>query len=177
LPEKTCPQCKELKSRSEFYKNKANKDGLGSYCKFCWKIITAKFQKTSKGQAIQKRYYTSEQGKEKRRLREKRYLQTENGKNKKSESKKRRYYRDVEYQRLKNNSKYHKISTNILKQIKEKYPTCQMCNTDKNLSFDHKHPIKLGGKSTKENLWILCRTCNGWKSDRLFLPGGGILVG
>ena len=32
---KECRRCKEVKLLTDFYKNKANKDGLGSYCKPC----------------------------------------------------------------------------------------------------------------------------------------------
>lgn len=53
---------------------------------------------------------------------------------------------------------------------------CQMCGSNENLQFDHMHPVKHGGKGTLENLQILCQVCNRFKSDRLFLPGGGMLV-
>jgi hypothetical protein len=32
---KECTKCKEVKPLTDFYKNKANKDGRGSYCKPC----------------------------------------------------------------------------------------------------------------------------------------------
>jgi len=35
MNEKQCTKCKEVKPLSEFYKHKAGKDGLTSYCKSC----------------------------------------------------------------------------------------------------------------------------------------------
>jgi hypothetical protein len=38
MEEKKCYKCKEIKSYSEFYKNKSNKDGLSGYCKKCQSV-------------------------------------------------------------------------------------------------------------------------------------------
>lgn len=35
------------------------------------------------------------------------------------------------------------------------------------LEFEHLLPRSLGGLTTEENLWIACRTCNGFKSDQV----------
>ena len=45
---KTCGQCKEDKSVSEFYANPSNKDGLQYMCKTCHRINTAKWKKNNK---------------------------------------------------------------------------------------------------------------------------------
>ena len=45
---KQCFRCKIYKSKREFYKNKANKDGLYSYCKSCHVIATKKWKKENK---------------------------------------------------------------------------------------------------------------------------------
>jgi hypothetical protein len=42
LKEKTCPQCKKMKSVDGFSKDKKNRDGLNYYCKVC----TSKYQKS-----------------------------------------------------------------------------------------------------------------------------------
>lgn len=53
---------------------------------------------------------------------------------------------------------------------------CAICGSSESLELDHKHPIIRGGKTTPDNLWTLCRSCNAFKNDRLMTPGGGILV-
>lgn len=47
---------------------------------------------------------------------------------------------------------------------------CQLCGAkapDVSLEIDHKHPFSKGGPTTDENLWVLCKTCNVGKSDRI----------
>lgn len=46
---KRCSKCKTYKSKSEFYKSKADKSGLCSYCKVCNAIVTKKWRKENKG--------------------------------------------------------------------------------------------------------------------------------
>ena len=64
---KTCSKCKIEKSRSEFYKNQAQRDGLNGWCKECRK----KHQQTEVGKATQRRanqkYYQTDVGKGARR--------------------------------------------------------------------------------------------------------------
>lgn len=38
MNDKKCPDCGELKSRDDFYRNKSAHDGLTSYCKPCWAV-------------------------------------------------------------------------------------------------------------------------------------------
>ena len=45
---KRCSKCKISKSNSEFYKSKADKSGLCSYCKVCNNAATKKWQKENK---------------------------------------------------------------------------------------------------------------------------------
>ncbi len=42
---KECRRCKEVKPLTDFYKNKANKDGLGTYCKPCSNRISNEWRK------------------------------------------------------------------------------------------------------------------------------------
>jgi hypothetical protein len=64
---KLCNKCKELKSTSEFYRNRTRPDGFGSQCKQCVKdhMITV----TEKKQLYRKKYYqrpeVKERGKQK----------------------------------------------------------------------------------------------------------------
>ena len=44
---------------------------------------------------------------------------------------------------------------------------CVNCGSTKNLEFDHKIPISKGGKTTFNNVQLLCRSCNRRKRDRI----------
>src|SRR5437588_6451293 len=43
---KTCPDCKQPKPPEEFYRSKASKDGLSSYCQPCTKDRSKQSEKT-----------------------------------------------------------------------------------------------------------------------------------
>lgn len=42
---------------------------------------------------------------------------------------------------------------------------CQYCNSVENLEIDHIIPVSKGGTNDRKNLQLLCRTCNGIKSN------------
>src|SRR6185369_16217462 len=49
---------------------------------------------------------------------------------------------------------------------------CGYCHTPEKLigmpmEFDHLLPEALGGPTTRENLWLACTRCNGFKGDRI----------
>lgn len=46
--EKTCPRCKQLKPASDYYRNKATRDGLYSRCKVCHCETTSKWSAANK---------------------------------------------------------------------------------------------------------------------------------
>ncbi len=58
----------------------------------------------------------------------------------------------------------NKTFKNKLLETKPK-KVCRYCRSTENLTYDHKHPLTKGGKDTKENIQVLCFTCNGMKSD------------
>ena len=51
--------------------------------------------------------------------------------------------------------------------------TCQMCGINRKdgaiLEIDHIHPVSRGGTNDPKNLQVLCRECNGGKSNRIVL--------
>ncbi len=47
---------------------------------------------------------------------------------------------------------------------------CVICNSARNLHFDHIIPVSKGGGNCHENIQILCQTCNLKKSDKI-APG------
>ena len=81
---KRCPKCKQIKSLSEFYKNRSEYDGLDGYCKSCRKIFVANYQKTERGKLINRKagekWRHTEQGKRVYKIYQKRYRQSEKGK-------------------------------------------------------------------------------------------------
>ena len=42
---------------------------------------------------------------------------------------------------------------------------CAKCGSTENLEFDHRQPYSKGGTSSKENIQLLCSSCNEIKSD------------
>jgi hypothetical protein len=71
--EKTCPKCKVVKDYSDFYKSKAEYDGLSSYCKLCAQAATKEYRekhpekvRASQRKSGRKRYTT--EGRRKRYL-------------------------------------------------------------------------------------------------------------
>jgi len=43
--------------------------------------------------------------------------------------------------------------------------SCQVCGFVQDLTIDHKIPLSKGGSNDTNNLWTLCRKCNGKKKD------------
>ena len=66
--------------------------------------------------------------------------------------------------------KWFNISNKLRYKILLKYKsTCQLCGAkapEARVEVDHIIPQAKGGKSTEDNLWVLCGTCNSGKKDR-----------
>ena len=138
---------------------------------------TKKYQQTEHGKQVLKVYRESPEGKASVNAASKRYRQTERGNEKKRAYERKRYQEHLEYYRLKNRArKSNGASIEVLKQVQERDKVCQLCHTDQDLQFDHKHPVSYGGKGTLDNLQLLCGTCNNFKSNNFFLPDGGMIV-
>lgn len=174
---KRCPKCDTQKDESEFSKDKSKCDGLQSYCKPCDSKRQVAWIKTKQGSKTHKQYQASEQGKTAINAASKKYKQTERGREKKRAYERKRYRENLDYYRLKNIArKSNGATVAILRQVRERDKVCQLCKTDKDLQFDHIWPVSLGGLGTLKNLQLLCEPCNSFKSNNLFLPGGGMLV-
>lgn len=52
------------------------------------------------------------------------------------------------------------ITAAVKKAVYLRDKVCQKCGTKYGLQYDHRKPYALGGKSTKENIRLLCRNCN-----------------
>lgn len=77
---KRCSQCKQIKPLSDFYKNKAQKDGHRSYCKKCHIIFNRRYNKTEKCKAAKRKYNQSKKGQIYFKQYYEQYKQSENGK-------------------------------------------------------------------------------------------------
>jgi len=159
----TCSKCGKEKPLDAFHKQKGRQLGLRSQCKCCHNAKVRECEKT-------------EQGKKVRRNKQRRMLQTDKFKKRNKERSLRIYYSDPEYYRMKQRSRYHGVAVGIIKEVYDRDKVCQMCGTNTNLTIDHMHPHSRGGIGAIDNLQLLCRSCNGWKSDRLVLPGGGVML-
>lgn len=60
---KRCSACKEVKSESDFAKNKFSKDGLQTACKKCDRIRCQKYRKTKEGKESSKKAHRKEEAK------------------------------------------------------------------------------------------------------------------
>ena len=68
MPNKHCPRCGRDLPTSEFWRDKARHDGLGSICKHChYEYYNKKKNYTAAAKACQLRYWRSPKGKRKKR--------------------------------------------------------------------------------------------------------------
>jgi 5-methylcytosine-specific restriction enzyme A len=49
-------------------------------------------------------------------------------------------------------------------------PWCSVCGSQEDLTCDHIVPLSQGGWSTRSNMKVVCRRCNGRKRDRADVP-------
>ncbi len=125
-----------------------------------------------------KKYQQTVTGKASSRASVKKYRKTDKGRAVRRTTWRRHRAKNVEWYRLKSKAWNHGLKTIDLIELFGKQPVCGLCGIAKNLSLDHMMPTARGGASTKDNLQVLCLSCNVWKSDKLFLAdGSGYLVG
>lgn len=74
---KQCPRCKEIKTISEFSKDRTCTDSLDCYCKVCRNAVVKQYQQTEKGKASIKRYAQSDKRKAYQKAYQKQYQRTE----------------------------------------------------------------------------------------------------
>lgn len=137
---KTCSQCKENKSVSEFYRRLASVDGFQFICKDCARILGRGWTRDH-----------AQKNREKVRAWE------------------RANPERVRLQRIgKNYTRRHilggQISSTILERVlaRDRY-MCGICKkrvTRSELEFDHILPISLGGSHTESNLQVAHSKCN-----------------
>lgn len=178
----TCVGC-----NGEFFTHEGNSCKDGNFrCKRCannWR--NRNWRLTETGKAHDRRHYETRKeraskwckdNKERANANVRKYSRSAKGKEVNKRKSRKRYWADPEYYRKKAIARNHGIVFELYEQLLERQPQCQLCGSNENLTLDHIHPVSRGGKSVIENLQILCLPCNSFKSNRLFLPDGGMIV-
>lgn len=167
--------CDLCGDKSYRMRRRKGSDGL-LRCDECKKVRDRQhklnYNKSEKGKEAQFRY----RGSSKQRSCMERFKKSDKGYVLSRKHCKIRYWRDPEGARLRVTSQRLGLEKTILYKVMKRDRVCQLCGINNNLEFDHIHPLKHGGKSTVENLQLLCQSCNKFKSDRLFLPSGGMML-
>jgi hypothetical protein len=158
-----------MKDDSNFYKNKAMKEGLSHYCKECDNERGKKYINKEAQKKRSKRWYENNRSltieraiKWEKENKEKHYLFTKNYKRKNPEI----YTLNKNKRRAK--QKETDITMAYLKQLKEETENCPLCGAKLNninyhpnqYHLDHIIPIGINGKHMKNNVRYICGKCN-----------------
>lgn len=145
-PTKTCPVCGQTKSRTEFYKNKSNQDGIGSICKEC--------AKDSKKRAY---WRDPEQGRNKSRGNYQKYKPAIREAKKAWVQRRRDQTGEAIFSRY---------DWSVVKQVYGR--KCVYCgNSTRTLFMEHYVPVIAGGKTSRKNIVPACQSCNSSKRSRM----------
>ena len=162
---KTCKTCKEDKPLLEYYKTP---DGYYyGTCKCCHIGKVRKHRET---------YAATPRSREKKREYRRKWLQTDAGRMWNTKRCAKRRNADPVYHNLKRAARDAGTEISILLVVKERDKGCRLGGATEDLQIDHIFPQSLGGLGTENNLQMLCRDCNLFKSDNLLLPNGGIMI-
>jgi hypothetical protein len=171
LNSKVCKICNKNEPSNEFYKNKANKDGLHSYCKKCVieKSRINNQKNPEKHRESRRKAESTEHGKSvKRKMNEK--IRKE-GKYRKWQSENRNKIK--EYNEKWKFHKSHDISNEELDMIYEYTNNscmyCGMTEADSIQEFNqklHKDHAYNNGSDGIDNCVLACKSCNSSKHDK-----------
>lgn len=165
---KTCRLCQQSLPTSEFYKSKANRDGLGAYCRKCnaQKVREWAERNPDRHQAIVKKSNASQR--HNIAAHHKAHRQQLNARSRQFQREHPERY--AEYTRMRmhrkrsNGGKYTKDEWNALC---AKYGNrCACCGCDGKLTVDHIVPVVHGGSNSIDNIQPLCALCNSKKGTR-----------
>lgn len=169
---KLCCSCKETKPITEFTKSSKSKDGLQHKCKQCDRIrLHDAYVKNRENKIARAKAYNAAH-KDERREYKKKYNKEYAANNL---SRLREYHRS--YQKA-NTDRYNAYSRNrraikklapgshtiqdvtLLRELQRHRCAICKCSVKKQYHVDHIYPLFFGGSNGKENLQILCPTCN-----------------
>lgn len=168
---KVCRRCKNNLPFSSFYAQRANKDGLGSYCKECNRAKQYEWRKENpeRFKAIRKRDYDTHRERHLRNA--KKYRQDPQAIARRQTILRRfqKQYPDryAEYERIRSHRKraagaaYTKAEWDAL--CAKYNHRCLCCGATRKLTVDHVVPISKGGSNTIDNIQPLCISCNSSK--------------
>lgn len=199
---KLCHSCKEIKSITEFYKDKRSKDGLHSYCKGCMVQYMAQYRTKNKETLIKYSAEYRTKNKEVIAVKHAEYIVEYRAKNKEAIKERDSQYRAKNKEIIKeSNSQYRAKNKEAISNSKKEWYSknkdkaityrrnrrskkrlapgshtskdilmlrelqrhrCAICkgSVKKKYHVDHIYPLFSGGSNGKENLQILCPTCN-----------------
>lgn len=178
---KTCPNCDRSKFVTEFYKNKAMKDGLGNVCKDCQKAYNKNWAENNPEHRAEINKKSSLKNRDKRLEKNKaRYRATPIEKirakavlyREKQREVMKRYraahpdkVRELERKRRAlENSSTGNFTQAEFKELCVYYGNiCLCCRKSMPLVADHVIPLIKGGSNSIENIQPLCFSCNAKK--------------
>ena len=199
---KVCTGCKEDKPLSFYHKDKCRKDGLACKCKACKSLVFKSQPEKSRKNHIA----SSKRWKENNLARHKELTAKWRAENKEyAKAYSKTHYennkeRSLELSRLwkKNNPNASRVidhrsrakralaegsylKSDITALLENQTYRCACCKTSvkKKYTIDHVVPLARGGTNYKENLQILCKSCNSSKNARSsieFMQSRGYLL-
>ena len=159
---KICYKCKESKNFDCFNKDKAKKDGFGSYCKKCTSENNYKYRlaNVEKIKLKRQQYYLDNIDRLKKEHKEYRLANLE---------RRRNHQHTRRVKKLSNG--VFKISPKELKKLYSS--SCFYCSSTENIHADHLVPISRGGQHSIGNLLPACKKCNLSKGSKLLIEWHG----
>ncbi len=165
---KQCTKCKKLKSKSEFSKNRNNKDGLKHWCKKCGREYRRRYYRRNRG-AVKKYFVYEERHRTIDGVKQKRCSKCEKWKEESKFGKKtsqkdglkswckdcvRAYIRERYKKEGKDLKKYYRYEEchRVVDGVKQK--RCRRCKSWKTESEFYKN------RSCKDGLKFLCKECS-----------------
>jgi len=173
---KKCSSCKSHLEHSMFCNNRSKSDGLHAECRECQityrKENRERLRKEHKEEYYRNRssysnYFSRPEVKEQR----KQYMKTWRTENKDKIDKDKRTWAKANRDKMNRYKRKRRDGRGLTEKeeliLFERFKNqCFNCNTDNNLQIDHHIPFSKGRVLTLDNATILCKYCNGHKTDK-----------